>query len=245
VGAQYGDIGVKLGRGNGTFGRWINANSPSSSATALAVGEFDGKNLDAVVNDYDDAWVLLGDGKGGFPNYTWLDAGGNLVVGFAVGDFNGDGKQDIAALVDIPGQNSDSSEVYLYLGNGDGTFQPPRQFSVSPLGPVAILTGDLNGDGKPDLVVLSSYLHDGVGRGFSATRQRKGRLWPSSRLSFAWPVSFGRPACDVAGRFRRRQQARPGIGVRKYWGCPRFYSDIARQWRWDFSQRCAYPHGAI
>lgn len=53
VGAYYGDAGVKLGRGNGTFlGHWINANSLSGSASALAVGKFDGKNLDAVVNDY-------------------------------------------------------------------------------------------------------------------------------------------------------------------------------------------------
>ena len=58
--------------------------------------------------------------------------GGNYSVGFAVGDFNGDGNQDIAALVDIPGQNSDSSEIYLFLGNGDGTFQSPKQFPASP-----------------------------------------------------------------------------------------------------------------
>jgi hypothetical protein len=164
VGAYYGDIGLKLGRGDGTFRRWINANSPSGSASALAVGKFDGKNLDIVVNDYDDAWVLLGGGGGGFPHYTFLDAGDNFVAGFAVGDFNGDGMQDIAALVDIPGQNSDSSEIYLFLGNGDGTFQSPRQFPASGLGPVAILAGDFNGDGKLDLAVLSSFLHDGIGR---------------------------------------------------------------------------------
>ena len=86
------------------------------------------------------------------------------MFGFAVGDFNGDGKQDIAALVDIPGQNSDSSAVYLYLGNGDGTFQSPRTLPVSPLGPVAILAGDFNGDGKLDLAVLTAYLHNHVGR---------------------------------------------------------------------------------
>ena len=130
----------------------------------MVVGKFEGKNLDAVVNDIGDAWVLLGGGKGGFPRATWLNAGGNFVFGFAVGDFNGDGKQDVAALVDIPGQNSDSSAVYLFLGNGDGTFQLPRQLPVSPLGPVAILAGDFNGDGKLDLAVLTTYLHKHVGR---------------------------------------------------------------------------------
>ena len=164
VGDEFGGLDSKLGRGDGTFKPWRYISFPGHFVSALTVGKFDGKNLDAVVNDMGDAWVLLGGGKGGFPRTTWLDADGNFVTGFAVGDFNGDGNQDIAALADIPGQNSDSSMVYLYLGNGDGTFQSPRQLPVSPLGPVAILAGDFNGDGKPDLAVLTTFLHDHVGR---------------------------------------------------------------------------------
>jgi len=164
AGDEYGGLYAKLSRGNGTFRSWQYVSFPGHYVSALAVGKFDGKNLDAVVNDISDAWVLLGGGGGGFPRTTWLNAGGNFVTGFAVGDFRGDGKQDVAALVDVPGQNSDSSAVYLYLGNGDGTFQPPEQLPVSSLGPVAILAGDFNGDGELDLAVLSVYLHNHVGR---------------------------------------------------------------------------------
>jgi FG-GAP-like repeat/FG-GAP repeat len=164
AGAQFGGVNVKLSRGDGSFGHWHEASSPSNYVGAIAAGKFDGKNLDAVINDDTDAWVLLGDGKGGLPSYTFLDAGSNFVVSFAVGDFNGDGKPDIAALAVIVGQTTESSEVYLYLGNGDGTFQSPRQLSVSPLGPVAILAGDFNGDGKLDLAVLSYSFPKNIGR---------------------------------------------------------------------------------
>jgi len=196
VGPDDGLAEVRLGKGDGTFGHWIysvTGNPPN----LVTVGKFDGKNLDAVVNDTEQGGgvVLLGDGRGDFPSATYLDTGGNFVAGFAVGDFNGDGKQDIAALVDIPGQNSDSSVVYLYLGNGDGTFQSAKELPVSPLGPVAILAGDLNGDGNLDLVVLTTYLHDHVGRVSVLLGNGKGGFgrpifFPLRRLYPKYPVAM-------------------------------------------------------
>ena len=40
----------------------------------------------------------------------------------------------------------------MLLGNGDGTFQPQITYAVGSL-PSAIVTGDFNGDGRPDLAV--------------------------------------------------------------------------------------------
>lgn len=74
-------------------------------------------------------------------------------------DFNGDGKLDLAV--------TDNSFSVL-LGNGDGTFQKPVNFSYSGLG-VAVATADINGDGKPDLVIaneatgVSVFLGNGDG----------------------------------------------------------------------------------
>jgi hypothetical protein len=50
--------------------------------------------------------------------------------------------------------------IVILLGNGDGTFQPPRTFSVP--NPIGIATGDFNEDGNEDLAVVES---NGTGNG--------------------------------------------------------------------------------
>lgn len=72
---------------------------------------------------------------------------GFLPTGVAVGDFNHDGHLDWAV------SNGGSNDVWLYLGNGDGTVQLPRIIPLSGSSPVAIAAVDLRGTGVLDLVL--------------------------------------------------------------------------------------------
>lgn len=65
---------------------------------------------------------------------------------FVAADFNGDGNLDLAYSI------SPASGVGLLLGNGDGTFRPPRIIEGCPQSQ-GIVVGDFNRDGHPDIAV--------------------------------------------------------------------------------------------
>jgi hypothetical protein len=137
---------------------------------SVAVGDFDGDaKLDLAVANWGrnpadtpdfrgSVSVLLGNGDGTFQaavNYST----GTHPVSVAVGDFNRDGKPDLAVANTEPATPSGYGEapgsVSVLLGNGDGTFQPAVNYSVGT-NPVSVAVSDVNGDGKPDLIVAAS-----------------------------------------------------------------------------------------
>jgi uncharacterized repeat protein (TIGR01451 family) len=160
--ANDGDNAVAVfhGNGDGTFAP--TAGSPiavSSHPEGVRAGDLDGDGkLDLAVANYGSSSVsvLLGNGDGTF------HAGGppTPVSGMnpymvAIADLNGDGKPDLAT------SNYSSNDVSVLFGNGDGTF---AEAAASPFaagsGPYWVDIGDLDGDGRPDLVTSNFNSND-------------------------------------------------------------------------------------
>lgn len=119
----------------------------------LAVANFD-NSVDEVPWAPGTVSVLLGNGDGTFQAQTTYPTGAGT-VSVAIGDFTGDGRADLAVIGSGTQPDSTSpSTVTILIGNGDGTFQPGLAYPTGP-DSTAIAIGDLNADGKADLVVAN------------------------------------------------------------------------------------------
>jgi len=140
-------VSVLLGKGDGTFGAPVSFPVGQRPYT-LAAGDFnrDGKaDLAVALNNTNEASVLIGNGDGTFQPARTLMVAFGVYMGIRVEDFNLDGRPDLATTM--------GGAASVLLGNGDGTFQPARVFEMDS---TQLATGDINGDGFPDLVGVSA-----------------------------------------------------------------------------------------
>jgi hypothetical protein len=192
---------------DGTVGVLLNTTAPGSmtfsfatqttfaagtNLRALAVGDLDGDGLPDLITasvsatGANDLTVLMNTTVAGattptFTVQTGIDLGtGTQPRSIAVGDFNGDGLLDLATANFGPNTTSVLLNTTV-LPTVAPTFIPQTSNAGGDLTAVAI--GDINGDGKPDLVV-SDFLNSSVKVLLNTTPT--GAITPT----FAAPVSF-------------------------------------------------------
>jgi Calx-beta domain/FG-GAP-like repeat len=158
----YFDLGVSVFLGDGAGNFAAASGSPFTAARglrALRMADLNGNgDLDIVAVNYDanNVSVLLGNGSGGFVAASGTPAlVGSAPVDLATGDFNLDGKLDV-----VTANSSNGSSVSTLLGDGTGHFQTATFIASGGSTPRAVITADLNGDGRSDIICANQESHN-------------------------------------------------------------------------------------
>lgn len=176
TGSERDTVDIFLGNGSGRF--TLAPGSPVVSASAgfkthglqlVDINE-DGKLDIIATNTQQNTFAtLLGNGRGGFspgPAATFPAGQGRYT--FSFGDLDGDGHLD-AAIASGSNEFAELGRAVLLRGDGKGAFKSVSETSVPPA-PRYVTLGDVNGDGRPDLVLthgshqLSVLLNQGGGK---------------------------------------------------------------------------------
>ena len=152
VASHFGGVQTLLSDGQGGFTEKILRKDDGYVAAQLADVNGDG-HLDLILLGYRNAGieVYFGDGAGNWTLHTALPETrpGRTMPGRAlvVSDLNHDGHLDLVAAFQRWG-------IYVYFGDGRGNFRGgPIELAASSTELQSLVLGDVNKDGRPDLVI--------------------------------------------------------------------------------------------
>jgi hypothetical protein len=144
------EIALLLGHGNGKFEegqRYPVHRTPIALATDDINRDGHADLVVALRNDK--VKVFLGNGTGAFRHGVQYEHG-DTPTSVALSDLNADGKLDLVVTNGGPMSNA----VSIWLGNGDGSFRDPKDYSTGHR-PLGVSFADFNNDHHSDLLVIN------------------------------------------------------------------------------------------
>ena len=189
---QGGDLWLYRGNGRGglKYERVLVGSGFRTSTVLVAPGDWtgDGKPDLLARKANGELWLLTGTGTGGFAGTARkIGTGWEIFRELATpGDLDGDGHADLIG-------RTRTGLLYLYLGTGagaTGTGYRPAQVIGHGWGAYSTIlsSGDVTGDGKPDLLARTStnvtWLYSGNGRGWVVNGRQLPTTWAATTQLF-------------------------------------------------------------
>jgi FG-GAP-like repeat len=151
-----------LNDGAGQFAAPIAIPNSGNGTTSIAAGDLNGDGaLDLILTNFAQPnQIYLNNGAGSFIAPTLLPESGNNPSSIVIGDLNGDSVLDL-----VIGNNAAFQTSLVSLNDGTGHFNAPTILKQSNSRVFGAAIGDLNGDGRADVILADHnvggqvYLH--------------------------------------------------------------------------------------